>query len=44
MTGWVAVVLGLLGSYGADTLAFQAAACVVGVAGIIGVIVSALGH
>ena len=34
-------MLGLLGSYGADSLVLQAAACVLGVAGII-VIVAAI--
>jgi len=39
--GWAAIMLGLLGSYGADSLVLQAAACVLGVAGII-VIVAAI--
>jgi len=39
---WAAVILGVLGGYGADSLAVQAAACVVGVVGIIGVIVAAI--
>ena len=42
VAGWAAAVLGLLGSYGADTLALQAAACVVGAAGIAGVVIAAV--
>ena len=38
--GWSALILGLLGSYGASSLTAQALACVLGVAGVMGIVVS----
>src|SRR5262245_49801657 len=41
VSSWLALIAGLLGSYGASSLTLQALACVLGAAGVAGVIISA---